>query len=365
MLAEVFARHYPRPGMSVRSAGPRVDEDAVHFELSDPRVRAVCLLHELRGTRRVAFARAGRAWHLTFPRPEVDRFEYLFELTYRTGRRAVGPDPTNPLRASGPFGEKSVIEFPGYERPDWVADDDVAQGSLRELALDSLRLRSSLPAFLWSAADTDPAQPLPLLLVHDGLEYADYSSLVRLLDHLVDFGEVPELRAGLLPPPGDRNESYSASARYANAFAADIVPAIIAQSPTDRPPVLVGASLGALAALHAHFRNPGLLGGLFLQSGSFFRRRFDSHEAGFSRFARITRFVGHVHGRRGFAPAVPTTLTCGAAEENLDNNRALAAALRRRDWDVRTSWTRDAHNWVSWRDALDPHLPELLLRAWT
>jgi enterochelin esterase family protein len=26
---------------------------------------------------------------------------------------------------------------------------------------------------------------------------------------------------------------------------------------------------------------------------------------------------------------------------------------------------RDAHNWTAWRDAFHPHLPELLLRAWT
>jgi enterochelin esterase-like enzyme len=352
--------------MSLRSAlGPTVGEEAAEFAVADSRLRGVALLHELHRPRRHEFAREPDAWRLVLPRPAADRLEYLLELTYRNGRRAVVPDPTNPLRAPGPFGEKSVIEFSGYEPPDWVADQDAAQGSLRRLPLESLRLRSTLPALLWSAADTDPARPLPLLLVHDGPEYAEYSELVRLLDHLVDFGEIPELRAVLLPPPGDRNESYSASARYANALAADFLPAILAQAPTDRSPVLAGASLGALAALHAHFRNPGLLGGLFLQSGSFFRRRFDAYEFGFTRFARITRFVGHVHGRRGFAPRLPTMVTCGLAEENLENNRALAGALQRRHWDVRTFWNRDAHNWTAWRDSLHPHLAELLLRAWT
>src|SRR5215213_5633463 len=308
--------------------GPVVREDAVELVVVDRNVRFAALVHELREPRRVPFAREGRTFRLTFPRPDVDRLEYLLELTYRTGRRVLVPDPGNPLRAAGPFGEKCVIEFPGYEPAEWVSDEEAAQGSLRELPLESVRLRTTVPALLWSAADTDPARPLPLLLVHDGPEYADYSALLRLLDHLVDFGEIPELRAALLPPPGDRNESYSASARYANALAADLVPAIVAQAPTNRPPVLMGASLGALAALHAHFANPGLLGGLLLQSGSFFRRRFDAHEApGFRRFARIARFVGQVHGTRGFAPRLPATVTCGTAEENHDNNRSLAGAL--------------------------------------
>src|SRR5262249_9016182 len=79
----------------------------------------------------------------------------------------------------------------------------------------------------------------------------------------------------------------------------------------------------------------------------------------------ITRFVGQVHGRSGFAPPIPATITCGLVEENLANNHALASALLRRGWDVRTFWDRDAHNWIAWRDAMHPHLAELLLRAWT
>jgi enterochelin esterase family protein len=342
-----------------------VRNDAAELALREPRLRGVALLHELRRPRRREFVGEGGIWRLTLPRPEADRLEYVLEVTYRNGRKAVIRDPTNPRVAPGPFGEKSVIEFPGYAAPDWVTDEEAAPGRLRELPLESARLHETVPALLWSAADTDPGRPLPLLIVHDGPEYAQFSSLVRLLDHLVDFGEVPELRAALVPPPGDRNESYSASARYSNALAADLVPAILRAAPSNRRPVLVGASLGALAALHAHFRNPGLVGGLFLQSGSFFRRRFDSGEYRFVRFARIARFVGQVHGRRGFAPRVPATITCGIVEENLDNNRALASALKRRGWDVSAAWHRDAHNWTSWRDSLHPHLAELLLRAWT
>jgi enterochelin esterase-like enzyme len=345
--------------------GPRVSADTVQFELTDPKLTGVALLHELRRPRRVEFERIGRTFRLKCPRPNADRFEYLLELTRRVGSSAIVPDPTNPLRAAGPFGDKSVVEFPDYEQPEWVADTDAATGDLRELPLESLRLRMTVSALLWSAADTDPAEPLPLLVVHDGPEYAEYSLLLRLLDHLVDFGETPEFRALLLPPGPGRNELYSASALYANALAADLLPRARVETRYEKPLVLLGGSLGALAGLHAHFRNPGLVGGLFLQSGSFFRRRFDSHEARFGRFARIARFVGQVHGRAGFAPPIPTVVTCGTVEENLENNHALAVALPRRGWPVLASWNRDAHNWTAWRDALHPHLAELLLRVWT
>ena len=240
--------------------------------------------------------------------PQADRLEYLLELDVPHGPRgASSPDPTNPLTgARARSATKSVIEFPGYEPPEWVADEDAAAGLAARAAARERAAAHTVPALLWSAADTDPERPLPLLIVHDGPEYAHYSSLVRLLDHLVDFGEVPELRAALVPPPGDRNESYSASARYANALAADLVPGVLAQAPSNRPPVLLGASLGALAALHAHFRNPGVVRRPLPPVGQLLPAALRRARGQASRrFARITRFVGQVHGRRGFAPRDP------------------------------------------------------------
>jgi enterochelin esterase family protein len=344
--------------------GPRVADDVVDFTLTDAKLTRVALLHELRRPRRIEFVRVGQTFRLRFPRPAADRFEYLLELTSRGGKTRVAPDPTNSLRAPGPFGDKSVVEFAEYTMPEWLHDGESPLGEVQNLPLRSARLGAVVPALLWSAAETDPREPRPLLVVHDGPEYAQYSSLLRLFDHLVDIGEVPEFRALLLPPGPSRDELYSASMRYANALAAELLPSALLRAPTTTPPVLLGASLGAVAGLHAHFRNPGLLGGLFLQSGSFFLRRFDSHEARFTRFGRITRFVGQVNGR-GPALPVPTVVTCGTAEENLGNNRALAAALEARSWPVTTFWNRDAHNWVAWRDALHPQLAELMLRVWS
>jgi len=116
-----------------------VSDDAVELTLPDHRgaLRAVALRHELRAPRRVEFTRERPRdpWRLTFQRPDADRIEYLLELTRRAGSTEVVPDPGNPLRAAGPFGDKSVIEFPGYEEPGWVSDEDTAQGELRALPL--------------------------------------------------------------------------------------------------------------------------------------------------------------------------------------------------------------------------------------
>jgi enterochelin esterase family protein len=345
-------------------SAPAATEDAALLSFDDGTCTRVELAHELRRPRLVPFVRRGTRWELRLERPPVDRLEYLLELEHRNGRVERVPDPGNPLRAPGAFGERSVLEFPGYEPPAWIADEESETGDLRELQLVSRRLRTSTDALLWSAAETDPAEPLPLLFVHDGPEYARFSSVLRLFDHLVAFAEVPPFRAALVPPPGDRNDSYSASARYARVLAHDWLPALEELAPFTGRPLGLGASLGALSLLHAQWSHPGLFGGLFLQSGSFFRRRFDIHEAMvFGRFGRISRFVSTVAGGSRGPDPIPVTITCGTGEENLDNNRFLAAALDRRGWYPRLVEHRDAHNWISWRDVLHPHLAELLLRA--
>jgi enterochelin esterase-like enzyme len=342
----------------VADQAPVVSAGGALIVVPDPgrALRRVSLAHELVRPRRIPFQRRGDRFELELERPPANRLEYLLELESRAGETQLVPDPANPLRAEGPFGPKSVIEFPEYEPPAWLDDDDSPAGTLEEL---DLRGRQGVRAIVWTAAEA-PRAPLPLLLVHDGPEYAEFSSFLRLLDHLVAFGELPPFRAALLTPPGDRNQSYSASMRYARALAEDWLPQL---GPFAGRPIAVGASLGALSLLHAHWTYPGTLGGLFLQSGSFFRRRLDPQESGAPRFARITRFVSRVFGGRGDLQPIPVTLTCGTAEENLGNNRAVAEALRRQGWQASLVEHPDAHNWVSWRDALHPHLAELFLRA--
>jgi enterochelin esterase-like enzyme len=115
--------------------------------------------------------------------------------------------------------------------------------------------------------------------------------------------------------------------------------------------------------LHAQRRYPESLAGLFLQSGSFFRRSTDPQERGFARFERISRFVGGVLRRPG--RPIPVTITCAAAEENLANNRAVAAALAAQGYEVAFREHAGGHDWPSWRRALAAHLPDLLERVWS
>lgn len=352
------------------SSGPAVRGGTIHFTLADPRreLAGVRLVHELRRPRQVDFERRphGRRWTLELPLLHADRLEYLLELTDREGNAELVPDPANPLRAPGPFGQKSVVELPGYEAPAWL-QEDAPPGDLELVEIPLRAFRTTLEVPIWTATGGGADEELPLLVVHDGPEYQVYSNLLDYLDAAWADGRLPTMRAALVPPPGDRNQSYSGSAHYARAVAHELLPALAEAAPTPdgrQWRVGMGASLGALAMLHCHRIYPQTFGGLFLQSGSYFRQRSDKQESRFVRFRRISRVIGQILAGKGWIDPISVMMTCGTVEENLDNNRAVARALRAQGYDVDLGENRDAHNWTAWRDTFDPHLADLLRSVW-
>jgi enterochelin esterase-like enzyme len=231
----------------------------------------------------------------------------------------------------------------------------------RQLAIASSALGADVVVTLWSPDGARDGEPLPLLVAHDGPELDRRAGLTRFAAAEVAAGRLPRHRVALLDP-GEREQWYSASALYARALATRVLPAL-ADAVAVRRPVGMGASLGALAMLHAHRRFPDALAGLFLQSGSFFLPRFDSQESGFVRYRRVVRFVRATLRERP-RRAVPVTLTCGAREENVHNNRLMASALAAQGYRARFVEGPGVHDYTAWRDMLDPHLTALLQDVW-
>jgi enterochelin esterase-like enzyme len=310
-----------------------------------------------------ALERRDGAWRLDLALPDdLARLEYQFEVRHPDGGSEYLCDPANDHRAPGAFGEKSVLLRPSYVPPAWPAQEGVP-GRTTQLAVRGRGLGREIALAIWSPEDAGPGEALPLLVAHDGPEYDVLAGLTRFAAVGIRSAALPRHRVALLAP-GDRNEWYSASARYAGALVRDVLPAIGAEVAVRGAPVGMGASLGALAMLHAQRRHPGAFGALFLQSGSFFVPRFDAHESGFPRYERIVRFVrGTLRGEAGVEP-VPATLTCGSAEENVHNNRLMARTLAAQGYDATLHEGPDTHNYTAWRDALDPHLTRLLVSVW-
>lgn len=349
---------------------PLVSADSVTFRLADsagnggggPALDGTRLLPALSlPDAGLDFDYADGAWRLTLARPPVRRMEYTLQLHHPAGETEEICDPGNPLRTPGAFGEKSVVEFPDYTAPGWLAADRVEADRL-ELSVPAPQLDGEIAAEIWTPAGV--TEPLPLLVAHDGPEYDRLAGLTGFLAALIANGRLPDCRVALLAP-GPREENYSANPRYAATLHQRVLPALRDTVAIRGPLVGMGASLGGLAMLHAQRALPGLFGALFLQSASFLTPELDPQECGrFGKFAQVSAYVAGVLGQGAPAEVVPTVLTCGLAEENLANNRRMAAALAGQGYPARRVEVPDAHNYVGWRDAFDPALADLLRTVW-
>ena len=349
-----------------RADGASCDADSLNFRLRDPDRR----LAGVRLAQRIgappdrldfAFDETGGAWRLDLPRLPVWRMEYQLELRHVDGRVETVCDPDNPRRVGSAFGDKSVVECPEYAAPAWLSASG-AEGTWHELSIPAPSLRADVRARIWA-----PETPTDRVLVaHDGPEYDRLGALGQYSAAMIGTGRLPPHRLVLLAP-GDRDDWYSANTAYARSLLTEVMPRITAEVGEPRSVVGMGASLGALSMLHAQRRYPWAFAGLFLQSGSFFRPRYDRHESGFRRYRRVVRFTSEVlrgHAARRVPPP-PTVMTCGRVEENLRNNRDMAEALRGQGYPARLFEVPDGHNFTGWRDALDPHLTDLLYRVWS
>lgn len=344
---------------------PSVVEDRLVFTLADSqrlftRVGLDCD-DAVEGGRR--FRRTARGWSLSLPRPELKRLEYRLVVSKRGGNTEVVCDPDNAERVQTAFGERSVALLPGYEEPRWLRDGLADSRHVAELAYDDAEL-GELPITVWQPAELAAETPAPLLVVHDGPEYAELSDLTTYLMWLIARDEVPPFRAALMQPV-DRDEWYAANPDYARAELS-AVGHIGETVAVDGPLVVMGASLGGLAALTVAAASEGRVRGVVAQSGSFFDVALDPQESAYPYFDRVTAVVAGVRaaGAVSEGSGLSVGLTCGRLEENWPNNQALATALESQGHAVTLTGLDDLHNYTAWRDGFDPTLGSVLRSVW-
>jgi enterochelin esterase family protein len=324
----------------------RGDADAVNLR---------CWIHGLPASQ--PFERAAEdLWLLRVELPANSRIEYKFEVV-RDGHKEWILDPLNPLQAADPFGANSVAQGHGYVRPDWtVADRAARPGTIEEIALRSAALDDDRHVAVYVPARFRRSRRYPLLVVHDGLDYLRYANLQAVLDNLVHRLEIPPMIVALAQSP-DRLTEYAGHDGHAR-FVADELPALLERDfplhPSAAARGLMGASFGAVAALHAAWRHPGRFGRLVLQSGSFAFADIGHHRRS-ATFDPVARFVNEFRQRPG-RPAERMYLSCGIYESLIYENRSLVPLLRQHGIEVRYEEVRDGHNWENWRDRLQSAL---------
>ncbi len=313
-------------------------------------------VHGLPGSLPMQRLASGDAWALRIELPPGSRIEYKLEIG-QDGRVEWILDPMNPVVATDPFGANSVCRGYGYVRPPWSLPDPAAKpGHVDEIVVESRALGTSRSIGLYVPARFERGTRYPLLVAHDGFDYLRYASLPVVLDNLIHRRDIPPLVA-VLTQSDDRLREYGGDDRHAE-FVANELPAAVEQrldlQPTLGGRVLMGASFGAVASLHAAWRHPAAYRGLLLQSGSFARDE-SLHGWGATTVGSVADFVNRFHASPG-RMADSVYVSCGSYESLLDDNRDLLPVLRQSASEVLYEEAPDGHHWENWRDRLQSAL---------
>jgi enterochelin esterase family protein len=173
-----------------------------------------------------------------------------------------------------------------------------------------------------------------------------------ILDNLIHRHEVEPAIVAFSQSP-DRMAEYAAHPELPRFVADDLLPALEARYPL-RPGAanrgLMGASLGAVAALQAAWRRQGRIGRLLLQSGSFAFTDI-GREAKHPVLLPVVDMMREFRDAPG-RPAERIFMSCGVYEGLIYENRSLVPFLQSAGLEVRFVEARDGHNWENWRDRL-------------
>ena len=284
-------------------------------------------------------------WFLELPLPEGARLEYKLEV--QTDHRSDWVnDPLNPLTCSNPFGTNSVCRSHGYRVPDFATVyPDTPTGVFTDLWVVSSSLGGTRKVSVYTPASYVPGEKLPLVFVHDGGDYLTYGSMALVLDNLIARGAIPPILAAFSWPVERLNE-YAANENHASFVVTEALARIESEYAVGQK-IAMGASLGAVAALHAAWRHPGVFAALLLQSGTFAQTR--GWGSAQNLLAPIAQLLHRLEPSR-LPPRV--FLSCGTYERMIGENRYMAHRLERAGLAVRYVESRDGHTWEAWRDRL-------------
>ena len=294
-------------------------------------------------------------WYVSTDIPEGSRIEYSFEITRDDHTESFLNDPLNPKLAHGPFGASSVCAAAGYQVPDWTLHDPEARpGEVIERSIASKALRRQVGYHLYLPARFRPVVRYPLIVVHDGLDYLNYTSAKTVLDNLIHRNEIAEMVVAFVSPVGDRLVEYANHAPHARFVARELVPELTAELPLVDSPVgrtLMGSSFGGVASVSTAARYPDVFGSLLLESPSLVFTDIGQDHGGGPVFDPVVKFVNRYRARpRRIADRI--YLTCGMYEPLITPNRSMETVFRQAGMEVRYVEARDGHNWENWRDRL-------------
>ena len=244
---------------ATRATGPVIDPDAIRFTFpdADRALSGVRLVQDVRiPATRLSFAWAAGAWSLAIDRPPVDRIEYLFELTYSRRRPGVGDRPRQPRHRAGRLRRQVRARAARLPAPRMAGRPRAVRPATARSRSRPAASGRAVHGRLWSPPGSTTDQPLPLLVVHDGPEYDELAGLTTYLAALVARAAAPAAAGRAARARPSQRAVLGRRRLHPGAVPGGPPPRCRRDVATTRT-IGMGASLGALAMLHAHRPTPG------------------------------------------------------------------------------------------------------------
>lgn len=325
------------------------EADEVQLRTWMPRFPASIPFERVPGTHR---------WFLSLRLPATARIEYGLRIRSGPTWHEVG-DRLNPPTASNPFGTNSVVTGPAHETHQLPPAQH--PGTVVEIRVNSRELGGRRHHHVYLPHGFSDRRTAAILFVHDGHDFIRFGGLIEALDSLIEMGFMtPAVVVAL--DPWKRLEEYTASTEHGIHVFSEVIAHLQRRLGLVGPPEsrgLLGASLGAVAALSVSQQFPGQFGRLGLISGSF----VDQPTAGWpavdwpaadweqSLFGRVFRLVADL-GAQDHPYRSQVYISCGRYEGLIDYHRRMVPLLRAAGHEVKAVEAWEGHDWGSWRDRL-------------
>ena len=280
-------------------------------------------------------------WAATLTMPRDAYLEYAF-LDPKTGQRIL--DPLNPQRVwNGISNYKHFFYMPDAAPTPLVRPGKgIARGTVsrHEVQTEMLTASRRRTVYLYKPPTEEP---VPLVVVYDGIDYLRRGKLTVILDNLIAQKRIRPLALAMLQNGGQ--------ARFVEYGCSDITLAFLVETilPLARQHLslvdikkhpgaygVLGASMGGVMALYTGLRLSKIFGKVLSQSGAF------------TLWERPSVAVDLMqHAPR---PKMDIWMDVGRLEWLLEDNRKMRALLKGKGYRVTYREVNGAHNFTSWRD---------------
>ncbi len=239
------------------------------------------------GTRMTPLEGTG-IWYRSVRLPRTTRTEYGFASqllptfsdpprAWAEFYRSLGPDPEAKERVrAGPALHLSVAELPDAPPQPWFRREPHAKWRRETRRIRSRKLGTTRTVRVYRPPmwGTDPRRAAVIVIL-DGEAYAgDPIWSPRTVANLAEAGRIPPALLVLVDnAPGAREPELGANPVFADFLARELLPSVLRRHRIRADPattVLVGSSLGGLAAAYAALRHSERFGCVLAQSGAFY-----------------------------------------------------------------------------------------------